>query len=176
MWEPICVHIVYIPILVFFACLSFIGLSIYVWFRRRSYTRERFAFLIFTSCVTLTIAAVGTIAGNAPPWQQIIAVIHYLREGEILNTSLSPILSAFIVISLFGIYALAYLMFRGWDGQTSKETFLSIRAGRDRALTQEALIELRRILAREPSIAAFKPPTESPLLPDLGQPVDSVPW
>ena len=166
----------YISILAFFACLSFIGLSIYVWFRRRSYTRERFAFLIFTSCVTLTIVAGGTIAGNAPPWQQIITIIHYLREGEILNTSLSPILSAFIVMSLFGIYALAYLMFRGWDGQTSKETFLSIRAGRDRALTQEALIELRRILAREPSIAAFKPPTESPLLPDLGQPVDSVPW
>jgi hypothetical protein len=166
----------FISILAFLVCLLFIGFAVYVWFRRRKYTRERFAFLAFTSCVTLTVGVVGTISGNAPPWQQILIVIHYVRKGEILDTSLSPVLSAFIVLSLFGIYTLAYLLFRGWDGQSSKETYQAIRAGRDRALFQEALIELNRILAKRPPIDVFKPPIGSPQLPDLGQPVDQIPW
>jgi len=165
-----------VSVLAFLAFLVFIGLSVYVWFRRRSYTRERFAFHAFAGCVTVTIGVVGTVAGNTPPWQQVIIVIHYLREGKILDTSLSPILSALLVSSLFGMYAFVYLIFRSWDGQTSRETFQANRAGRDRALIQEALVELNRILARKPPIEVFKPPIGSPQLPDLGHPVDPVPW
>jgi hypothetical protein len=166
----------FISILAFLAFLLFIVLSVYVWIRRRSYIRERFAFLAFTSCVTLTVGVIGTIAGNASPLKQILIIIHYLREGEILNTSLNPILSALIVLILWGIYALAYLLFRSWDGQKSKETYQAIRAGRDRELIQEALVELSRIWAGKPKIDFFKPPAGSPHLPDLGQPVDPIPW
>ena len=118
--------------LAFFACVAFMGLAAYVWFRRRTYTRERFAFYALASCVTVTFGVFGTIAGNAPPWQQVLIVIHYIREGEILNPALSPILSAFLVLSLFGMYGFAYLLFRGWDGQTSQETFQAMRAGKEK--------------------------------------------
>ncbi len=155
---------------------AFIGLAVYFWFRRRVWTRDRFAFHAVASCTAVTVVVVATIAGNAPPWQQVIVVIHFLRTGQVLDTSLSPILAALIVLCLFGLYAFAYLLFRAWDGQISRETFQSIRAGNDRTLIQEALVELSRMWERKPPIDGFKPPEGSPQLPDLGDPVNPVPW
>ncbi|MCI5223034.1 MAG: hypothetical protein D3924_10255 [Candidatus Electrothrix sp. AR4] len=86
-------------------CISVV-LSLYFWFRRRRYTRERFAFFIFSSCVTLTFAAIATIAVMLPSWQQVLVLVHYFRTGEMLPTFIPSLASARIIVALFGIISL----------------------------------------------------------------------
>ena len=100
-----------LSLLALIACIALVGLAFYVWHYRRTYTRERFAFYALGSCLAVTIGVLGAIAGDAPTWQQLIIVFHYIREGELPSTALSPVLSASMVISLWGMYAFAYLMF-----------------------------------------------------------------
>ncbi|MGB5686390.1 MAG: NACHT domain-containing protein, partial [Candidatus Electrothrix sp.] len=156
-------------------CLS-VGLALFFWFRRRRYTREKFAFFAFSSCVTLTFAAIATIAGDAPPWQQLLVLIHYFQTGKILPTSLSPVSSALIVVALFGMYFLAYQIFRLWDGQETRETYLARQGEADRGLLLEARLGFRYLLIKNSPLVPYKPPLGSPKLPDLGQQVEPVAW
>ncbi|WPD22420.1 MAG: NACHT domain-containing protein [Candidatus Electrothrix scaldis] len=156
-------------------CLS-VGFALYFWFRRRRYTRERFAFFALSSCIALTLAAFATIAGNAPPWQQVLAVVHYVRTGELLPTSLSPVSAALIVVTLFGMYFLVYQIFRLWNGQVTRETYLARQGEADRGMLQEAKIGFRYLLVKNSPLVPYKPPVGSPKLPDLGQQVEPVAW
>ena len=69
-----------VALLAFLAFIAFIGLAGYFWFRRRVWTRDRFAFHAVASCTTVTVAVVGTITGNAPPWSGVRLRRHDLRE------------------------------------------------------------------------------------------------
>ncbi len=158
-----------------FVCLS-VGFALYFWFRRRRHTRERFAFFALSSCIALTFAAFATIAGNAPPWQQVLAVVHYLRTGELFPTSLSPASAALIVVALFGVYFLIYQIFRLWNGQVTRETHLARQGEADRGMLQEAKIGFRYLLVKDSPLVPYKPPVGSPRLPDLGQQVEPVAW
>ncbi len=171
--------VVVISLITYLVFLVALGCAVYYWFFRRKYTRERFAFFGLTCCVTLTIGVITSIAGKAAIWEQIIILWHYYRTGEILQSSLEPIQSAFSVVALFGVYWLVYRIFKTWDGSISKDTYLAQLANKDKELQRfikESIDEINRLLNREKPISEYIKPTISPKLPNLGKPRKSLSW
>ena len=158
------------------AFLVFIAMAVYFWWRRTRFTRDRFAFTAFSSCVTVTCLTIGAIVGGGPPWEQLITLIHFVKTGEVQSTSLDATTSAILVVLCFGLYSLMSVVFRAWDGQVSKATYDAREARNDHHIATEAIDELKRMLRRGTPSAPYKPPTSSPALPDLGTPEPLAPW
>ncbi len=159
-------------LLAFMTCVAW---GIITWIRRRRYTRERFAFFAFAGWLALAAAAIATVAGRAPVWQQVLVVVHYIRTGEILETSLDPVLAALIVVTVLVAAWLAYMMFRSWDGQTSESTYRARQVGKNHPLN-EAVAELQRLLSGAEPFRPFSPVTLSQRMPDLSEPPPIAPW
>lgn len=161
------------------AFLIFFCLTIWHRFFRKKYTRERFAFAALASCLSATLVTIGMIGGTAGIVQQILMVLHYFKEGEVLRYELGPFHSAMLVVLLFGWYLFCYRMFESWDGPVSRETHLASRADGDNSLQRfivEAFIELERIRTGSSFIEPYSPPSRRPEIQDFSKIRDSLPW
>src|SRR5438876_387422 len=121
-----------------------------IWTRRRSYTRERFAFVALSAITSLTLSLVASVGSGKMPWHFAAAFIHVAFGKDM------PIPQA--VWTDYGVLLLAYLLaiqgilqlHRNWDGLKSIEQHKHEQRAEPLGLLSEGFYEIRRIGKGEP--------------------------
>ncbi|EMI20685.1 WD repeat-containing protein [Rhodopirellula maiorica SM1] len=135
--------------LVLLATLS----TAFVWFWRRRYTKERFAFAALGTIGSLTLALIAAIAGKAMPWHVASLFIEWFTGKKVELPSPDIADYGFLVcIYAIGIWAIKGI-FERWDGNVSERHYLLEQERTRLNLAEEGIRELTRLIRRE------EPPT-----------------
>ena len=163
---------VFVGFLVFISLLA----TIYYFLRRKTFTRERFAFVAMVGVVTGFGLVVNAIVANVTPIAQLLGVLEYLKTGTLpVQSPLTPSTTAMLI----GLYAIlcwfAFLIFKHWDGAISKSDHVASEANKERGMIALAGVEFARILAGRPMPALYSEPLVKHETRDLGQMKD-ISW
>ncbi|MFT4929478.1 MAG: hypothetical protein ACI8WB_005611, partial [Phenylobacterium sp.] len=106
--------------------------TLYYLIRRRTFTRERFAFTAFSGCATGFALMVTAIMASTTPLQQLLGLIEYIKTGQLpVQSPLSPLTSALLVLIYGMLCGLAFFIFKHWDGARSKNDHFASEANKE---------------------------------------------
>ncbi len=83
----------------------------YFWLRRKTYTRERFAFVAFSACGAGFVLLANAVMANATPMQQLAAVVSYFQTGKLVLSGQLNSMTAITLVVLYGILCWLALLF-----------------------------------------------------------------
>lgn len=112
--------------LIFVAAVSLVilvvgGVALYIWLNRKSYTRERFAFVSLALIGSIVLVVTGSLLQGTTPWEAVLAVISPLLFGtqyEVSSVKFSD--GALCVILIFGFSWFVFKIHQQWDGKLSE--------------------------------------------------------
>ena len=149
---------------------AFLGLlaliyAISIWFRRRQYTKERFAFAACGAIVTLTLAYLSAATQQLMPWTIVMATIEWGTSGSTFQ--IRPPHPAeqvlLLIVLVFAVWRIAEL-FHGWDGLRSEQQYRLEQRREEMVLFLEGLKEARRIVLRQDALSTHTHVTHTPVV------------
>ena len=121
--------------------------TLFVWARRRRFTKEHFAFAALSSIVTLTTSFFAVVASPAP-WDLLAQVLSRLFDEPVSFSTPSPFVYALVTLGYVFSCAIILTMFRRWDGLRSEHQYSIEQRTAEMSLLLEGFNELVRLLSR----------------------------
>ena len=171
---PLSTSYVLIILLTVVALLAVVY-ALYIKFKAKSYTRERYAFAALGATVSLTTLGI-TIMTASTPWKAAAKVVAALLGKPIGSepSSLSEKLMLGILIG-FAIHQI-FRVFNNWDGQTSLKQYQKGKFHERSSLIGEGLEEFSRIVRRRPPVGVYASADHRTQGTALDPPVDKLAW
>ena len=155
-------------------CIPAIAFTAYVWIRRRSYTKERFAFAALNAYLAITLAYFTAATQQSMPWALVWGAIQSaLGQGFHVP---APGLAEQLLLFLSWIGSLWFIsrLFHGWDGLRSERQYRIEQRRDNMLLLIEGLREAQRIIRRDAPLPVHQP---APHVPHIQFPPPAfVPW
>ena len=155
-------------------CIPAITFTAYVWIRRRSYTKERFAFAALNAYLALTLAYFAAATQQSMPWALVSGAI-LAASGQKFHVP-APGLAEQLLLFLSWIGSLWFIsrLFHRWDGLRSERQYRSEQRRDNMLLLIEGLREAKRIIRRDAPLPVHQP---EPHVPQIQFPPPFfVPW
>lgn len=147
-----------------------------IWFRRKKYTRERFAFAALSTISTFVVILATSILAQETPWQSIIFIISKLFGFEYIHSSPSVIDYLFLFLIFYISTQTITKIHINWTGPISVNAYKRENRNEPNSLPYEGVIELKRIINRLPPPEKYIPLDTSDLKITLESPEDSISW
>ncbi|MFZ1221585.1 MAG: hypothetical protein WAO00_20030, partial [Chthoniobacterales bacterium] len=155
--------------------LAAIG-GVFLWIRRRQYTRERFAFVSLAAIMAMTTMLIVALTKSVMPWDAAAILLNHFFA---LDVPLSkPTLTDYgflILIYVVGTHCVVQLH-KNWPGLKSVEQYRREQRSESLGVLTEGFIEVRRLAVREPAPVPYRSPDPGDALAKLEPVTDSLAW
>ena len=150
----------YVSIAVMIIIFFTLFIIAFVWWRRRRFTRERFAFVSFSALLGISSLSIITLAAPKAPWEIVIHLLANLLgiQYEPKETGLTAFMFTLAVLGL--VYLTVRTLYLGWDGCVSERQSELEKRKQTTTLTLDALTELKRLLLLQGPLEIYSPDTQ----------------
>ena len=150
----------------FAALLCALPYAAYIWFHRRRYTKERFAFAACSAIVTLTLAYLSAATEQLMPWALLIATARWGTSSSTFQIPPPPHPAEQVLLLLALIAAVWTIaqLFHRWDGLRSVQQYRLEQRKEEMVLLVEGLKEAWRVVSRQSPHPIYTPVTHAPVV------------
>lgn len=163
-----------IYLFIFLLSIASVVYALYLRYKRRRFTRERYAFAALSSTVLLSILIINTIF-DSTPWDKIIEFIFHLLDKD--YQSLESTWSEKLLAVAFIVYVIWIINknFLKWDGLKSTRQYENEVLFKNNTLLSEGIFELTRVIKGQ-KIEIFDESKIKSKLQKIETPIYNLAW
>lgn len=165
--------LVVVPLLI---CVAFLAYGVWIWWCRRRYTRERFAFAALSAILFLVGTAGASPLAHSTPWHLVAGLLNAFLHTDIRLSEPSLIHYAFLNLTCWIAMEALVKLHQQWDGGRSFDQYNREQRREAPSLALEGIRELHRIVKQAPQQERYDESVTPNLSVQLEPAEDSLAW